>query len=107
MNAKLPIKFRVPSAEDSSEPNAFTQLVQKYSSAREQAVADIRAGFPVTLLQQASKFFDLPVAQIRKIAGVPSTTAQHRHADWIPAAAKDCSALTAPVQRVLGAGDTP
>lgn len=79
MSAELPVKPRGPSLEGSAERNAFTELVEKYSSARDQAVADIRAGFPVTLLQQTSKFFDLPVAQIRKIAGVPSTTAHN----WI------------------------
>lgn len=57
--------------------NAFSQLIGKYGLAGEQAIADIRAGFPVSLLQDAGKFFNLSVAQVRKIAGVPSTTAHN------------------------------
>lgn len=60
-----------------STPNTFAQLLWKYGLAGEQAIADIRKGFPVTLLQDTSSFFDLSLVQIRKIAGVPSTTAHN------------------------------
>lgn len=69
------IEPRLSRLDDPAEGNAFTQLVKKYGVARVQAVSDIRAGFPVSLLRDTSKFFDLSLAQIRKIPGVPSTTA--------------------------------
>ena len=65
----------LPRPGEPHEPNQFSRLVKKYGLARAQAVSDIRTGFPVSLLYDTSKFFDLSVAQIRKIAGVPSTTA--------------------------------
>lgn len=77
MSAKLPIEPRLLRPNEPVERNEFARLVKKYGSAREKAVGDIRAGFPVSLLQETSKFFDTPVAQIRKIAGVPSTTAHN------------------------------
>lgn len=60
-----------------SSSNAFILLMGKYGQAGEPAIADIRAGFPVTVLQDTSKFFDLSLAQIRKIVGVPNTTAHN------------------------------
>jgi putative toxin-antitoxin system antitoxin component (TIGR02293 family) len=73
VNVKFPVKpsYSVPGGDE----NAFAQLMDEFGAARERAVGAIRTGFPVTVLQDAGKYFDVPVAQIRKIVGVANTTA--------------------------------
>lgn len=70
------MKNDLPDLQTGDGPlNTFVIVLRELATDRLRAITAIRAGFPATILRDASLYFELPASRIRAIARVPETTA--------------------------------
>ncbi|NVM77454.1 putative toxin-antitoxin system antitoxin component (TIGR02293 family) [Duganella sp. SG902] len=75
---------------DPPGPASFDDLMRQFGANRSAAVAAIRIGFPATLLDDASRYFEISNQRICAVARLPEATVQAlKHGALLDAAASE------------------